>query len=125
MPTLSNLVFLRMCHSPVNQVRRYNDATFTTLASKTDYTRDGVSSILIETHRDGSSKVLVSYSNFYDELNRITSETRNGVATNDSYCVGRQLQLHVRGFCDGIEESRIALVANRSVCSPNRKQLLK
>ena len=77
--------------SAVSQVRRYNDATFSTLASKTDYTRDGVSNILTETHRDGSNNVLASYTNVYDNQNRITSETRNGVVTNDSYDAASQV----------------------------------
>jgi RHS repeat-associated protein len=73
------------------ELRRYSDATGTTLVSKSDYGYDNAGNLTDEVHKDDAGTPIVTYANTFDDDNRITSETRNSVTTNYQYDVTSQV----------------------------------
>ena len=74
--------------SNLSEVARYSNGA---LVSTTNYGYDGNGNVLTELDKDGSGNILESYTNAYDNQNRITSQNLNGTVTNYTYDANSQV----------------------------------
>ncbi len=64
---------------------RFNASSSGTLISKTDFTYDNAGNIASLTHKSGAGTTLVSYVYAYNNVNNLSTETRNTVVTSFGY----------------------------------------